>query len=727
MLGGVLSTLRAAVLAAVSVLTLSFAIMPVAAGAFSPIVATTRAGGAPGSERLRLVLPLVAETTALRRFALAVTTPGSPDYAQYESVAQLARRFGASARTGERVVRFLRAAGATHVGIDATGLFADATVSVSVARHLFAPSLMQFRTVQGVRFTAPSSAVTIPEGLRGLITGVVGLNTEPIVSDPSPSPEHVSVPAITENAVQQSSGYHPATGRPGGCAAALATGAFTPEQYLTAYGYNALHELGDDGQGERVAVIEIVGFNPSDISTFARCFRLRLPTINRVGVGLRKPLAPGGESIVDLEALDAAAPGLKAIDVYEASPDTADTLLALTAPLQRSRQKPGVISASLGLCEQFTQSTVGKSGLAAAEGALEELAASGITFLAASGDDGSADCIPGPTMLPQSALPERAVDYPASSPWATGVGGTNLQLNAQNQITSQVVWNDAAAAPGLAGGGGASQIFRRPSYQKATVVANVRAVPDVSMLADSAPGYAVYCSASPDCVNSGDTNPWQSVGGTSVATPLLAGGFALVDQVLRKHGRQDLGLANPLLYQLGRSASLAPSVFNDVTRGSNDVGSFIGAGSPLGCCSAKIGFDEASGWGSVNMAGFSRAASALQPKIANITVSLPKGQHPAQTKHITATVSCTEACLLEAVVKISIGNAKPFTVDSRVYHLRKSGWKTVKIGFSTRQLTKLRSGVVAHARIVAKIIGEVVDGAGSIERHSVIRKLEISS
>ena len=77
------------------------------------------------------------------------------------------------------------------------------------------------------------------------------------------------------------------------------------------------------------------------------------------------------------------------------------------------------------------------------------------------------------------------------------------------------------------------------------------------MLADIIPGYAVFCSAQGDCINSGNSNPWQSVGGTSAATPLLAGGFALVDEELRMHNRQDLGLANPLLYTLGRSSTLS--------------------------------------------------------------------------------------------------------------------------------------------------------------------------
>ncbi len=96
----------------------------------------TRVGSAPASEQLDLVLPLVADKAGLRRFALAVTTIGSPEYGQFESIPQLAARFGASARTRARVVRFLRAAGATGVRVDGTGLFVDATLSAGRAQRL---------------------------------------------------------------------------------------------------------------------------------------------------------------------------------------------------------------------------------------------------------------------------------------------------------------------------------------------------------------------------------------------------------------------------------------------------------------------------------------------------------------------------------------------------------------------------------------------------------------
>lgn len=286
-------------------------------------------------------------------------------------------------------------------------------------------------------------------------------------------------------------------------------------------------------------------------------------------------------------------------------------LEALTDPLQHSGFKPQVISASLGLCEAQTREAVGMSGIKATEAALAEATASGISVLAASGDSGSSDCIDGSSGVITRKL---AVNYPASSDWVTSVGGTNIALTPTNVISNQVVWNDGSAQPGDAGGGGFSSLFPRPRYQNRVVKENRRAIPDVALLADIAPGYDVYCTAAPDCVNSHVTDAWQTVGGTSAATPFLAGGFALLDQDLRRHKLDSLGLANPLLYDIGRSAVNAPQVFDDVTEGSNDVGPFLTTGAgQLSCCTAGAGFDEASGWGGVTSAAWRRSRCMRSP------------------------------------------------------------------------------------------------------------------
>lgn len=687
-----------------------------------PQAGAAAVGAAPVARQIRLVFPLQADLAGLGRLALAVSSPGSPAYGRYQSIAALARRFGASRVVRRRVVGYLRHEGARSVAVDATGLFAEATFSVGLAEHLFAVPLARYRTASDTYFVAPTEAATVPPALSGLVTGVVGLDTRLLAAAAPPIGARGVVRARAAAAASQpTSGYEPASGTQSGCQAGEATQGFTPNQYLTAYDYARLHEAGIRGQGERVALIEIDGFRRSDIVTFARCFGLDVPRIDSFGVGLTKPLDPGGESTLDLEVLDAAAPDLSAADVYETRPDALDILTALAAPLHNPGFEPQVISASLGLCEPEAAISLGRPGLDTAEAELAMAAASGVSFLASTGDDGSAACTDS-SGVPLDAL---AVSFPASSPWVTSVGGTNLMLGPSNAIASEVVWNDTFDPPGSAGGGGASILFRRPAYQLGTVRGNRRTVPDVAMLADVAPGYAFYCSASA-CV-AGSQPPWQSVGGTSAATPLLAGGLALVDQQLRDAGRAQLGLANPLLYALGRSRADSTKVFYDVLAFGNDVGQYIpGNGAALGCCAAGPGYDEASGWGSVDLANFAALATQLEPRLARIGLALPRGQRPISRRLILATVSCSAPCSLAADAEVTVGSTPSFSVASGSYRLDSPGERTIPLRFSPAQLRSMRAALGGGKHIVAGVFAMVLGPSGEVERTTATQRLEIT-
>jgi subtilase family serine protease len=716
-------TRRIASAAVVAVTVLCGLVVGSSASAAGPRVHPTQLGAAPARQPIQLVLPLLADEAGLQRQALAITTPGAPRYGQYELVSALSRRYGAPPAVRRRLVSWLVRQGATGVRIDATGLFADATMTVTLAQRLFGTRLESLRYGRRAQFVAPTAAARIPSALKGLVTGVVGLDTQPLpaIAQPALSTSQRFVHYAATAAAQQSTGYQTRTGTAEGCRPALAARGFTPNQYLTAYDYGPLLSDHLNGQGERVALIEVDGFRYSDIRNFARCFGLSVPSINGYGVGsVSKPLAPGGESTLDLEVLDAAAPKLKAIDVYESQARATDVLKSLTAPLQNGRIKPQVISASLGACEQAFAAAVGRSGIDAVEGSLAMAAASGISFLASSGDDGSSSCAG--LHAPLDLL---GVSYPASSPWATGVGGTSFTLNAANQITGQQVWNDTPIQLG-AGGGGISELFSRPAYQNEVVAGNHREVPDVSMLSDVAPGYVIYCSAKPDCADGPGGDHWLPVGGTSAATPLLAGGLALTDEDLRLNGRQDLGLANPLLYALNLSA--APGqVFGDVTVGSNDIGASLpgSGGQPLGCCTAAPGYDDASGLGSLNVSNFATAAVGLTPAIANVGLSLPRQRHPVADRRLLATVSCSGACLVADYAEITIGRGRPFRVSSSISLLRRPSSKTISLPLTGADLAKLRSGLASHRRLTATFYAEVLDPAGNVERRSPADKLTI--
>ena len=703
-----------------------FAPSALAAG---PLAQATRVGPVPRQQQLQLVLPLNADLAGLESFAQSVNTPGSPNYGQYESIATLARRFGASPAASSRVMAYMRAAGATDVKLDATRLFVDATMSAPRAARVFSTPLAVFHAARLGRFVAPTHAARVPAALQGLVTTVVGLDTRSLTGKSythaskgvrAKAKTGVGAGVRAHAAAGEPSSVAPLTGSPSGCGPALAVQGFTPNQYETAYGFAPLFGSGLHGEGERVALIEIDGFRFSDLTSFASCFGLGVPPVRGFGVGLKHALPPGGEATLDVEVLDAAAPGLKGIDVYETKPNASATLRALTSPLQNRGFKPQVISASLGLCEPDVFLAIGLKGLRSVEGSLAMAAGSGISFLASSGDQGSADCVD----LTGAPIARLSVNYPSSSPWVTGVGGTNFALTPANTIAAQIVWNDTSLQPGAAGGGGTSQLFKRPSYQKGTVKKNRRFLPDVSMLADIAPGYTVFCSATPDCVNSESTNPWQTVGGTSAATPLLAGGLAVVDEALRLNGRHGVGFANPLLYTIGRNRALRGLVFSDVQEFSNDIGPFITRSHrSLGCCKAGPGFDRASGWGSVNLAGLTSAAEQLiHPRVG---LSLPRHQHPAKLGALFATLSCSAACRVGALADVRIGRGKAFKIFSGIAALGAAGKTTVLMGFGRKHLRNMRSGLHHHRGITIKVFGRLYGGGTHVVKRTGSKTLRI--
>jgi kumamolisin len=665
------------------------------------------------------VLPLKADDAGLEAFAHAVSTPGSPLYGQYESVSTLAKRFGASPATRARVLGFLRAHHATDVTIDPTGLLAEASMNAVDAERLFQTHLARFRA-RGARFVAPVANVSIPPALSGLVNGVVGLNTRPVLKPTQL--QRLPHRPLARAASSQPSSILPPSGTPAGCGAGVATHGFTPNQYLTAYDYSPLHAAHLNGQGERIALIEIDGFKDSDITTYARCFGLDVPSITTYYGAVGHPLPPGGETTLDLEILDGIVPDLDELEVFENKSDSAGLLRAVVQPFVTPNAKPQVISISLGLCEASSQFADNGVSIRAAEREFSLMAATGITVLAASGDSGSAACFAGGG-TPADAL---AVSYPGSSPWVTSVGGTNLLLGAANQIEAQLVWNDTDEDPGAAGGGGISRRFLRPTYQRGTVAVNRRVVPDVSGLADVSPGYVTYCTARPACIDSQHPNPWQTVGGTSASTPLLAGGIALVNQDLHRQGKQFVGRLNPLLYFLGRSSS-AGSIFYDVTSYGNDVGPYIiGNGQPLGCCSAAPGFDAASGWGSVDIASFDRAALELLPKIPNVSLSVPRDQRPVRRGRIFVTMSCSDACNAAALAVVGISRGTSFTVQSKTYKLGRDERKAIPIVFNRAQASQLRAALAKHRSIFAEAFGALLDGGGNVIKLTAGRRITIA-
>jgi subtilase family serine protease len=212
-------------------------------------------------------------------------------------------------------------------------------------------------------------------------------------------------------------------------------------------------------------------------------------------------------------------------------------------------------------------------------------------------------------------IPFPSVEWPASDPLVTGVGGTYLCTNPNTgsiapDLTFPPAQCEAPSNTGvrevgwIASGGGFSHVFSRPSYQdtlppgSTPIDAATRGVPDISYQASSRTGVLVYDTAPGDAAGGlvcPSGNPcsagWYVVGGTSSSCPQWAGLVAIADQIAG-HG---LGLINPTLYSLANSAAYS-SDFYDVTTGNNQTVASV-PGYP-----ATTGWDPVTGLGTPNAA-----------------------------------------------------------------------------------------------------------------------------
>jgi len=209
-----------------------------------------------------------------------------------------------------------------------------------------------------------------------------------------------------------------------------------------------------------------------------------------------------------------------------------------------------VLSGSYGSIESLTAT----SELQTQSLISEMAAAMGISTNYATGDSGdfTIDGIPATVLSP------------ADSPWATAVGGVSLALNPDNSIAWQAGWGnnqtlltqqglifDPPLAFGFVGGagGGPSGYFAKPSYQK-KLPGKFRQLPDVSWLADPYTGAAILISVP----NQVPAQVWQIWGGTSLATPMFSGIWAIANQEAIAGGGTQLGQAAPYLYSLPTGA-----------------------------------------------------------------------------------------------------------------------------------------------------------------------------
>jgi subtilase family serine protease len=605
----------------------SLLIAPLAAGAQAP----TTTG--------QIILGLKRDRIALERAANAVADPASPRYANYHrSVRAVGKKYGASASTAQTVLSYLRAQG-IRASLDPTRLFVRAEINAEQADEIFGVSTNE---------PAPGLLVAIgpakiPAELRGYVTEIEGLVIlEEARLDAVRGPNGAGAggnggnggdgASARRGALTPYGGSSERTGTARGCAEGLAPGGYTPNQLRTAYGFVPLGSVGFRGQDRHVVLFEQgQNFPMEAVEQFAECFDLDMPTIVKrpVGIGALPSEDENVEVLLDITGVMGALPKLDKMTVLigrDLTPFPA-ILAAGLDPARVGRTPPDVISVSYGLCETAVRAT--KSQLFGSYALWDDVARMaglvGTSVVVSSGDSGSSACMRTSALAGSlGAGISKSVAYPAASAAVTAVGGTNIVLNNRNRIIRQRPWNTRAfggipylIATGMAevttegvvlinpqvsgtqqnlgsGTGGTSTMVRAPRYQS-KVAGTMRVVPDVAMVADERPGMTTIGTPN------GPEPEFGTVGGTSYAAPLFAAQIAAVNQFLNDVGKPNVGFANPLLYASAQGTAKGPSPMIDVVGGNNDLAS-------IGCCTARRGFDQATGWGGVNASKLAQAA-----------------------------------------------------------------------------------------------------------------------
>ncbi|HEV2217283.1 MAG TPA: S53 family peptidase [Candidatus Dormibacteraeota bacterium] len=428
---------------------------------------------------------------------------------------------------------------------------------------------------------------------------------------------------------------------------------FTPQAIQSAYDVAPLYAAGLDGRGETIAIVDSYGSDTiaHDLHVFDQAFGIApmcgeegvtcttgMPTFSQLhlqgspatsappsssnGPGLENKAGWALEVSLDVETAHAMAPGANILLV---TTPTAETLGLQGFPDMMNAEQfvvdhhlANVISQSFASAEEAFGSVQSLLNL---RHAFISAAANGVTVLGSSGDGGTANGTlqsllgPGANGVgPNQLIPFPSVEWPASDPLVTGVGGTYLCTNPTAASTDPRTVDSAdpptpcSAHPGVSergwidAGGGFSHVFARPSYQDAlpagsTPIGSMRGVPDIGLQASSRTGALIYVSLPPDgsgglsCGSVPCSSGWYDIGGTSLSCPQWAALVAIADQKAG-HG---LGLINPTLYKIANGPNYANDFF-DVTTGNNQTVSTI-PGYP-----ATTGWDPVTGLGTPNAA-----------------------------------------------------------------------------------------------------------------------------
>jgi hypothetical protein len=637
-----------------------------------------------------------AQEDAFTQLLAEQQDPSSPNYHKWLSSEEFADRFGLSQNDIDKISGWLRDQGFQVAYVARGRDFVAASGTAGQVLNTFHTEIHRY-TIDGEAHIMNASAPSVPAALGGVVTEIQGLNdfrAKPGAVRAKPATGAADRPDNTA-----SNGGH----------------SLAPDDIATIYDITRLYNNGVDGSGQKIVVVGQSNINLNDIRQFSSQFNL-----------------PGGDPAVmqccgadpgeteddneveadlDLEWVSGVARKANVIFVYAWDADWA-------AQYAIDQNLAPVVSESFGVCESSSNKAFSLS-------AYEQLAlnarSKGITWLAAAGDSGAADC---DHSSYDAATQGLAVNVPASIPEVTAVGGTEFNegsgsywnaTNTANGASAQsyipeTAWDDALSYGDhiLATGGGRSTFYQKPAWQAGypgVPSDGMRDVPDVALAAslDHDP-YNIY-----GYDTTTGTSDAYVVGGTSAATPVMAGIVALLNQSLTEAGKPTAGSMNTTLYALARTGSTtnhtSATLFNDVTTGSNRVPCVAGtpdcANGFLGY-PAGPGFDLATGLGSVDaynlVTNWNGGGLAATATTTTVTAN-PQSLQVSGSTQLTATVSPAS------------GSATP--TGSVVFTLGGATLGTAALSGSTASLTVNGSQLSAGSNSIIGTYGGDASFSGS--------------
>ena len=654
---------------------------------------------------MRLVLSRSAEQqAALDSYLAQLQDKSSPNYHNWLTPEQFGQLYGISDSDIAALAAWLESHGlqVETVSRGRTNIAFNGTVSQ--VEEAFHTSIHSFQAGDR-QFTSNTTDPRIPSALANVVMGVAHLNTirprphSHLASVGKFNPESKrleSLNAVSANAARPflttSSGTTYNLYMVPGDAATI---------YDTPNSFNANFSSGTsyNGAGVKIGLGGDAIINASIVAAYRSMFLGNsyaiAPVLNYCTSSSSCSTTPGSgyiaddadEAYLDTELSGGMAPG--ATIYYYAS---ADLISGIEAAIDQN--VVDIFSLSFGECEQDNESGSGDN--AQINNWWKQAATEGIAVIVSSGDSGSAGC-DYPSTNSGANVPDAsgglAVSGYASTPYNIAVGGTDfhaLESSFSTYVSTsqgssstyyrtalgyipESVWNDSTQSDTLpisgnvpwtgssanivAGSGGASIIYPKPSWQTGTGVPSdsARDLPDVSLMSGNGSDHATWLVCTADKNGTYTTNCetqsnnefyFSGFGGTSTASPAFAGILALVQQKTQIR----LGMPATVLYGLF-NGSHSSSIFHDVTVGNNSVPCTSGTSNCVKNAAGyyfesgyntTTGYDLATGMGSVDatqLVNYWNSSSGSAAATASFTSVSPNPATTVVSVNVVVSVS----------------------------------------------------------------------------------------